>query len=132
MEPLAMDPQSRNVPIPAPVDDGAPPFVDIVTFDVSCFPLDHEDRRNFNVTVEYRGRGMWAVKHHMMCLGADGEWDYESSPGNREDEWIASHRFTMQEAIRRAREIAPKLTVNGWTVRDVMLKREHPTGGRHA
>jgi hypothetical protein len=122
----------------APVDGGlvdamfgpSDVYVQITEFDVSCFPLDHEERHHFNITVEYRGRGLWAIKHHAMCLGDDGEWDYEPSPSNREDDWLETHRFTMQDAIRLAREAAPKLQVNGWTVQDVKLKREHRTGGR--
>jgi hypothetical protein len=106
------------------------PFVQITKLDVSCFSLDDEEHGHFSVTVEYRGRDLWAVMRHGECLNADGGWDYEMRPSSREDEWLATHRFPMNEAIRRAREIAPTLTVNGWTVEDVKLKRDHPTGGR--
>lgn len=116
--------------LPDGVDSGAPPYVQITRFDVSCFPVDGEDHGHFAVTVEYRGRDRWAVLRHGQCLNTDGEWDYEIRVSERDDEWIAAHRFTMQEALRRAREIAPTLTVNGWTVEDVRLKRDHPTGGR--
>lgn len=109
---------------------GERPFVQITKFDVSCFPVDDEEHGHFSVTVEYRGRDLWAVMRHGECLNANGEWDYETRPSEREDDWIAAHRFTMQEAIRLARQVAPTLTVNGWTVDDVKLKREKPTGGR--
>lgn len=109
---------------------GERPFVDITKLDVSSFPLDHEDHGHFTVTVEYRGRGLWAVVRHGTCLNTGDGWDHEVRPSEREDAWIAAHRFPMQDAIRRARNVAPTLTVNGWTVDDRLLNREEPTGGR--
>jgi hypothetical protein len=111
---------------------GEPPFVDVVTFEVSCFPADAEERRHFKVMVAYRGRDLWAVTDGFgQCLNTDGEWDWEMRSTEREDDWLSTHRFTLDDAIRRAREIAPTLTVNGWTVEDRLLGRDHPTGGRH-
>lgn len=70
------------------------------------------------VTVADRGRGMWAVlegRGGSMCLGRDGEFDWEPSPSNRTDEWLASHRFTLDEALALAREQALRITINGYT-----------------
>jgi hypothetical protein len=37
------------------------------------------------------------------------------SPSNRTDEWLESHRFTLNEALRIAREHAAEVTINGMT-----------------
>jgi hypothetical protein len=62
--------------------------------------------------------GTWAVRLRSRCLGADGEWDYEPLPSSREDEWLATHRFDLETALRLAVELAPTITVNGYTVTD--------------
>lgn len=103
--------------------------VRVTRFHVSCFPVDHEDHGSFNVMVEYRGRDLWAVVNGFgQCLNTDGEWDWEMRPSEREDDWLASHRFTVRDAVRMARDVAPKLIVNGWTVDDVKSGRDHPSG----
>lgn len=93
-------------------------------YEVSCLP-EGEDRRHFALTVEYRGADRWAVARHGQCLAADGTWSYEPSPSNREDEWIAAHRFDLDTALRLAREAAPLLTVNGYTVSDALEMAKH-------
>jgi hypothetical protein len=83
---------------------------------VCCIPEDNINAHLFAVNVEYRGRGLWAVTRLGECLSASGEWDYEMRPSSREDEWLAEHRFDEQTAIKLAKEAAPKVRVNGWTV----------------
>lgn len=70
----------------------------------------------FTIRVVRRSEDRWAVLRWSRCLGADGEWDYESIPSERTDEWKATHRFDLDTALRLAQEAAPKVTVNGWTV----------------
>jgi hypothetical protein len=87
----------------------------------AALPEGHRSRRYFTVHVRYRGAGTWAVMlGERECLGADGRWDYEPSPSNREDDWLATHRFDLATAQRLAREVAPKLSVNGWTLDRVL------------
>jgi hypothetical protein len=83
-------------------------------------PPDHREHGHFEVTVEWRGDGRWAVMHMGYCLGLDGDWEYESIPSERRDEWLATHRFDLDTALRLAREAAPEVTVNGWTVERVL------------
>ena len=46
------------------------------------------------------------------------------SPSGREDDWLATHRFDLDTALNLAKEAAPKLTTNGFTVADALRFRE--------
>lgn len=91
---------------------------------VSCFPPDSEEGGHFNLAVEYRGRGLWAVVRLGQCLSRTGTWDYESIPSERTDEWLADHRFDLDTALKLAKEAAPLVTVNGFTVTDALRMQE--------
>lgn len=110
--------RDRKVPVDPPPPDGV--RVEPTTYRVSCLPEDHPDASHFAVQVEYRGHDLWAVTRHAECLSRAGEWVYETRPSERTDEWRAVHRFTYTEAMGRAREIAPTLTVMGHTVTDAL------------
>lgn len=117
-----------------------PAAVQATAYLVSCLP-EGDEQRHFSVTVEYRGDGRWGVfRHAHCCLGADGEWSYGYSWGDRHgpatdaewdaynagrDAWIDAHRFDLDTALDLARAAAPLLTVNGHTVSDA-LRRERP------
>ena len=89
-------------------------------YEVSILPEGDINRHVFAITVAYRGRGLWAVSRHSQCLAADGTWSWESIPSEREDEWLAAHRFPLEEALRLAKDAAPHITVNGYTVADAL------------
>lgn len=55
--------------------------------------------------VESRGDGTWAIKNGGCVLNIDGEWEWEPSPSNRTDEFIARTRFDRDDAFRRAAAI---------------------------
>jgi hypothetical protein len=76
----------------------------------------------WDVTVEWRGEGLWAVTQHGRCLGADGEWDYERQPSSRTEAWKRTHRFTEQEALRLAHEVAPTICINGLRPADLIAR----------
>ena len=99
-----------------------PVQVQPTVYTVSLLPLDHFDAHVFAVTVEWRGEGRWAVKWAGRCLSVDGRWDYESIPSERTDEWLATHRFTCDEALERAKQVAPTIVVNGHRVQDVVAR----------
>lgn len=94
----------------------------VTRYEVSCLPPDHIDAPHFTITVEWRGGDLWAVCRFRECLGTDGEWDYEPSPSNRTDEWKNNHRFDLASALALAQAAAPKMTVNGYTVADVLRR----------
>ena len=84
-------------------------------YEVSCLPEDDINAHAWTLTVEYRGRGLWAITDGHGCLGDNGEWDYENSPSNRDPMWIATHRFRLDDALDRARTALPAYTVKGMT-----------------
>jgi hypothetical protein len=103
------------------VQPGQPePIVQATRYTVNCLPEDGIDSHVFEITVEYRGDGRWAVKRHSQCLAADGTWDYEMRPSEREDDWLDAHRFDLDTALKLAKEAAPHVTVNGFTVTDAL------------
>lgn len=114
------------------VQPGQPePTVQATRYTVNCLPEDGIDSHVFEITVEYRGRGLWAIKRHSQCLAADGSWDYEMRPSEREDEWLATHRFDLDTALKLAKEAAPKVTVNGFTVADALrMAQQREEAGR--
>jgi len=96
----------------------------ITELTVSALPEENINHPHFSVKVSWRGDDRYAVERMRRCLGADGEWDFEPSPSNREDDWIATHRFAYEEALKLARQACLRLTVNGFTVDDVLGRAE--------
>jgi hypothetical protein len=78
---------------------------------VSALPADHIDADVFTITVEYRSMGDgWCVFRFGRSLDAAGKWGYEYT------------RFDLETALRLAEQMAPKLTVNGHSVADVLAR----------
>jgi hypothetical protein len=99
------------------------PTVTVTEYDVSCLPIDHPERYTFTINVSWRGPGdVWAVKRGPWCISADGELDHEPSPSNRNDDFLATHRFPLDQALALAKEQAPLITVNRWTVEAVLAQ----------
>lgn len=100
-------------------------------YTVSCVPEGDINRSHFTLNVAYRGSDKWAVIDVPYCLSADGTWEFEHTPSERTDEWIASHRFDLDTALRLAKDHARLMTVNGHTVTDALAmgqKREASRG----
>ncbi|HEY9476364.1 MAG TPA: hypothetical protein VIS06_21250 [Mycobacteriales bacterium] len=91
-------------------------------FEFSDLPEDDFNRPVWTVAAEHRGGDRWAVIRLGHCLGADGDWDYESIPSEREDEWLAAHRFDRDTALRLAEENSHSVTVNGLTAADMLAR----------
>lgn len=105
-----------------------PVHVMVTKYSVSVLPQRHPDRRHFEITVEYRGNDLWAVCYYGECANAAGEWDYESVPSERADEWLKTHRFFLGEAMVLAKKLAPRVEVNGRTA-GMILRAEGWTPG---
>lgn len=75
------------------------------------------------LAVEDRGNGQWAVTRPRRCLGVDGEWDWEPIPSEREDDWLAAHRFDLATALALAKQAAPTVAVNGITAAQAAARR---------
>ena len=93
----------------------AEPRVEVTQYTVTVFPEDSINRHVYDITVEQRAPGRWAVCRMRECLDASGEWDWEPIPSERDDGWKALHRFDLDTALRLAREAAPGVVVNGRT-----------------
>lgn len=59
-----------------------------------------------------RGNDRWAVMWRAWVLNRDGKWEYEPSPSSRDDAFIARTRWTLNEALDRARAQASLLQIN--------------------
>jgi hypothetical protein len=110
------------------------PFVEVTRYEVSIFPADADPRRHFTITIEWRGPDSWAVLDSPFCLGADGVWEYEPQPSNRDDAWIETHRFDLDTARELASKAAPYLVVNGRSALEVYRRNppQHVGGGANA
>jgi len=106
-------------------DQQYPVEVRITRYAVCAYPGDDINRGHFVVTVEDRGGGRWAVCQYGMCLNTSGGWDYEPIPSERRDDWLATHRYDLDTALRLAQQAAPKITVNGSTIADVLAHVAH-------
>lgn len=103
------------------------PRVEATQYTVSVMPENSTDRHLFDLTVELRGPGQWAVCHMRKCLGTDGQWDYEPLPSERDDKWKAGHRFDLNQALILAQQAAPEMRVNGMTPQQCIAWEEaHP------
>lgn len=98
----------------------AEPTVRATEYVVSLLPEDDINAGHYEVTIAWRGHGKWAIVHGgRWCLSRSGEWDYEMQPSSREDDWLATHRWELSEALDKAKEVAPGITVNGITAQQV-------------
>jgi hypothetical protein len=103
------------------------PVVRVSRYTVSCLPESETQRGSWDINVEERGEGRWAVLHIGQCLGSDGRFVYEPSPSNRTDEFLAAHRFGLDEALALAKRAAPDVVVNGMKPADVVIFcKAHP------
>jgi len=93
-------------------------------YTVSCLPEGDINRPGFTLNVAYRGDDAWAVIDTPYCLSTNGTWDFEHTPSERTDEWIATHRFDLDTALRLAKQHARLMTVNGHTVTDALAMRQ--------
>ena len=96
---------------------------------ISILPPDFSEvcpdsRHHWELQVAWRGDGKWAVLNGVFCLGSDGCWDWEPRPSGREDGWLVTHRFSLDEALRLAREAAPSVSVNGHSATDELERYE--------
>ena len=72
------------------------------------------DVSRFAIRVAYRADGLWAVTRDGEFWGPDG-WAYEMSPSSRTPDFIARHRFPLEQAVAIAANLVDGLTINGRT-----------------
>lgn len=89
---------------------------------VSALPEDHIDYHLFQIVVQWRGGETYAVYRHRQCLSMTGDWDYEPLPSERDEAWIATHRFSYDAALALAAREAPNVVCNGRTAAEVAAR----------
>lgn len=92
--------------------------------------MDRSDphARYFDVQVSRRSEGKWAVVS-MGQVWCDGEWAhekwvYEALPSNRTEEFIASTRFPLEEAIEIAQKATETVTHVGFNYAEFLVRME--------
>jgi hypothetical protein len=101
------------------------PAVKAVEYTVNCLPEDDYDGHLFEIRVQYRGNDRYAViRRGNECLGADGTWDQGVKEYDRGEAWLNAHRFDLDTALKLAKEQAPLVTVNGYTVADALAMQK--------
>ena len=102
---------------------------------ISALPVTHHEVTLFAVWVQWRGGARvggdvdrYSVSSwqsggaNQVWHVGDGGWVYESIPSERSDEFLAATRYPLVRALEIAREVAPMVTVNGWTPSAVLAR----------
>ena len=92
----------------------------VTRYEFSALPTDDINRTVYTITVEYRGDDKWAVMWLGNAYDAKGRKKYEPLPSSRTEAFIRRYRHDLETAKRIAREMAPKIVVNGKTVEDAL------------
>lgn len=74
---------------------------------VSSFDLPDESR--IERVTNREGHVRWAVRSYGSCLNAQGQWEDEPSPSNRDDSFIARCRFETAEAAYQVWQQTPEV-----------------------
>ena len=70
----------------------------------------------FDVKVVVRGEGLWAVMNNGKCFNAKGQSEHEGLPSGRTKRFKKIFRFSLEEAIVIAQEIAPTLKLGRYSL----------------
>ena len=106
-----------------------------VAYKVTVWPesVHCMDQAMWCVSVQDEGFGNWSVRRGCAswdapALGRDWLWHYENQSSSRTREEITEHRFTLEDALERAREVAPRVSMQGMTATEAIAR--HQAKGR--
>lgn len=88
-------------------------ITEVTQFSVSCLPLDHEDHALFSLNVVWRSPGKWAVERLGNNYSKTGRARREPLNSSKTEAFLRTYRFSLEEALRIADKLAPKIVVNG-------------------
>jgi hypothetical protein len=100
------------------------PQVKATHYEVTAVPDNEANHRWYIVHVAHHGRGRWIIyrehcevgqtKPELHCLAADGTWFVPEDPS-----WFGAPSYELEEALRLARDVAPRLVVAGQSAAEV-------------
>jgi hypothetical protein len=106
-----------------------------VSYKVTIWPDDVHcmDQAIWCVTVRDDGFGNWSVRRGDLSasdpvLGRDWLWHHENKPSERTTQEISQYRFTHDNAMERAREVAARVEVQGMSAPEAVAR--HAAKGR--
>jgi hypothetical protein len=108
------------------------------TYEVTCLPDDPYGGESWSIDVQFAGASRlgkpkppdqwWAVRlRGHWCLSRARTWDVEPLPSERDEDWLAEHRFSLEDALERAKTMAPDIVVNGMTPAGLLASRGQRT-----
>lgn len=68
-----------------------------------------DDSHSFDITVEIRHKkeGRWAVRYGGCCYNkVNKDFEYEMLPSSRPEKWLQQTRFSLEEAVALAQQMA--------------------------
>lgn len=88
-------------------------FVQPTRYEVTAWPgpRDSVNRMHYVLYVEWRGEDRWCITDGSYCYRRDGHKSYERQPSSRTDRFKNAYRFSLDEALMLAKQIAAKMTV---------------------
>ncbi len=101
-----------------------PDFREIAETNVSSFIVnalpediqkDSTDSYYFDIKVERKAHGRWAVLHNGDAYNIKGKREYEPLPSSRTESWKKRFRFDLLTAIELAEKISHEVKLMSWT-----------------
>lgn len=75
--------------------------------------LKNNMNEHFTLSLEQRGKGLWALCIGSECMDKNGKFDYEPLPSGRTASWLDQHRFSSPDKALEVFKKKLKLVVMG-------------------
>lgn len=98
-------------------------YTEVRCYEVSCLPWGHQARHSATLYVQSALDDKWYVHDGLSpqrCLSDDGWWYYRAEYSSEKFQEMCY--FGLMKAKNLARNYAPFMTVNGYTVEELLEK----------
>jgi len=82
------------------------PHVRITRYVISCLPDGTTNKEDWDLSVEETNPGRWAIRHSHFVMKRSGKLVYEPTNSERSDAFLASTRFSLEDALAIAQKYA--------------------------